>query len=197
MKTTTLRKIEKCRPSKDMWDSLLEGLGKTESDDEPLPYARILEIFGLDYALWATRTETDFRWVQELAVAYALRVNHLMRDPRSMSALEAADLYLRGKKNKGNLYAQVDGAQEAYKDAVNELYKKYLFERIENWDAKPDFTHTSKAAAALYATRSVLSENASDSSDYAIFSSYSSCINFPPQGPELEWQEQEFLRVVG
>ena len=72
MKTTTLAKIRECRPCQSSWKRLLDGLGKSEADDEPLPYASILEICGLNDALWATRTEEDFGWVQELLMKFAL-----------------------------------------------------------------------------------------------------------------------------
>jgi len=40
---------------------LLSGLGKTQADDETLPLTRILEINGLDDALWALRCVDDQR----------------------------------------------------------------------------------------------------------------------------------------
>ena len=57
MKTTTLNKIESLDPCETGWSKLLKGLGKTEPDDEPLSLLRILEINGIDDALWATRTQ--------------------------------------------------------------------------------------------------------------------------------------------
>ncbi len=52
---TTLNRIRAYLPCEDGWRKLLAGLGKTDADDEPLPYARIVEINGIGDALWACR----------------------------------------------------------------------------------------------------------------------------------------------
>lgn len=48
MITTTLNRIRAHGPCQDGWSKLLKGLGKTAADDDPLPFARIAEINGLD-----------------------------------------------------------------------------------------------------------------------------------------------------
>lgn len=53
---TTLNKILEYSPEFDEWDRLLRGLNKTQGDDEPLEFRRILEINGLYGALWCLRT---------------------------------------------------------------------------------------------------------------------------------------------
>lgn len=50
--TTTLNIIRAARPCNKGWTKLLKGLGKTAADDEPLPLMTILDINGLDDALW-------------------------------------------------------------------------------------------------------------------------------------------------
>lgn len=50
--TTTLNIIRAARPCNKGWTKLLKGLGKTSEDDEPLPLLTILDINGLDDALW-------------------------------------------------------------------------------------------------------------------------------------------------
>ena len=64
MKTTTLNKIKKHRPCKEGWEKLLNHLGKTQADDEPLSFLTILESNGIDDALWCTRAapEYDIEW---------------------------------------------------------------------------------------------------------------------------------------
>ena len=101
MKTTTLRKIRECNPCISSWTRLLEGLGKSEADDEPLPYSKILGICGLHDALWATRTETDFRWVQELALRFARHVGRT--DRHFMDSLYIVDRFLRGEASREEL----------------------------------------------------------------------------------------------
>lgn len=50
--TTTLNIIRAARPCEEGWTKLLKGLGKTSEDDKPLPLLTILDINGLDDALW-------------------------------------------------------------------------------------------------------------------------------------------------
>jgi hypothetical protein len=97
MITTTLNRILAHNPcgqpegSTTGWRKLLAGLGKTEADDEPLPYARIVEINGLDDALWACRAEPQHaREWRLFAVWCARQVQHVMKDPRSIAALDVA-----------------------------------------------------------------------------------------------------------
>ncbi len=51
MITTTLNRIRAHGPCAGGWAKLLKHLGKTQADDEPLPFATILESNGLDDAL--------------------------------------------------------------------------------------------------------------------------------------------------
>ena len=60
MKTTTLNKIKKHRPCKEGWEKLLNHLGKTQADDEPLSFLTILESNGIDDALWCTRAAPEY-----------------------------------------------------------------------------------------------------------------------------------------
>jgi hypothetical protein len=90
--TTTLNRIRAHRPCKHGWEKLLAGLGKTTADDEPLPYARIVEINGLEDALWACRVEPQHAKEWRLfAVWCARQVEHLMTDQRSRDALNVAE----------------------------------------------------------------------------------------------------------
>jgi len=53
---TTLNKIRAFSPCLDGWKKLLAGLNKTEPDDEPLPLVKIMEISGIEDAVWALNT---------------------------------------------------------------------------------------------------------------------------------------------
>lgn len=55
--TTTLNRIRAHDPCKDGWEKLLKYLGKTRSDDEPLPFSVILKSNGIGDALWCCRAE--------------------------------------------------------------------------------------------------------------------------------------------
>lgn len=52
---TTLNKIKSHSPCEDGWKKLLNYLGKTEADDEPLELRTILESNGLDDTIWVFR----------------------------------------------------------------------------------------------------------------------------------------------
>ena len=94
--TTTLNAIRAHGPCADGWSKLLAHLGKTNADDEPLPLLTILDSNGLDDALWCMRAmpEHDKHW-RLYAVWCARQVQHLMTDPRSVSALDVAERHAR------------------------------------------------------------------------------------------------------
>ena len=59
MTTTTLNRIRAASPCADGWKKLLAGLNKTEADDQPLPLVTILDINGIEDAIWALRCIDD------------------------------------------------------------------------------------------------------------------------------------------
>jgi hypothetical protein len=105
MKTTlTLNKIRAHSPCKGGWEKLLRGLGKTAADDEPLWIDQVLDINGLDDALWCLRAAEGFdREIRLFSVWCARRVQHLMDDPRSVAALDVAERFARGEATKKQL----------------------------------------------------------------------------------------------
>ena len=107
MITTTLNKIRKCQPCSDGWKKLLAHLGKTEADDEPLPFAVIVDSNGLDDALWCCRVapEHDKEW-RLFAVWCARQVQHLMKDSRSIKALDVAERFANGLATQEELDAE-------------------------------------------------------------------------------------------
>ena len=119
MLTTTLNKIREHKPCIDGWKKLLKYLGKTEADDEPLPFSIILDSNGLDDALWCCRTtqEYDRQW-RLFAVWCARQVQHLMTDKRSLDALDVAERYANGQATDNELAAARDAAGAAARDAA-------------------------------------------------------------------------------
>jgi hypothetical protein len=85
MKTTTLNRIRDHAPS--LYEHLLEGLGKTKSDDELLSYATIQKLCGLYTALALSKIEPQYDW-RKLASIYARRAAHISDDPEVKSALD-------------------------------------------------------------------------------------------------------------
>ena len=115
MITTTLNRIRAHKPCEDGWRKLLAGLGKTEPDDEPLPFARILEINGLNDALWACRAAPDHARTWRLfAVWCARQVEHLMEDERSSHAIDVAERHAKGQATDIELRTAADAAYAAY-----------------------------------------------------------------------------------
>jgi hypothetical protein len=112
--TTTLARIKEHYPCTDSWRKLLKHLGKTEADDEALPYAVILESNGLDDALWACRAEPryDREW-RLYAVWCAEQVSHLMTDPRSHAALQVARRFANSEATRDQLWAAGAAAMAA------------------------------------------------------------------------------------
>ena len=81
MITTTLNRIREHGPCINGWAKLLRHLDKTGADDEPLPFAGIVESNGLDDALWCCRAapQHSHEW-RLFAVWCARQVQHLMTD---------------------------------------------------------------------------------------------------------------------
>ena len=119
MITTTLNKIREHEPCADGWKKLLTHLNKTEADDEPLPFSTILESNGLDDALWCCRAapEYDKEW-RLFAVWCARQVRHLMKDSRSLNALDVAERFANGLATEDELKAAWDAAGDAAWDAA-------------------------------------------------------------------------------
>ena len=115
MITTTLNRIRDHGPCADGWQKLLKHLGKTQADDEPLPFSVILESNGLADALWCCRVEPQYAKEWRLyAVWCGRQVQHLMTDQRSIDALDVAEKYATGCVTDSEL----DAARLAARDAA-------------------------------------------------------------------------------
>ena len=111
---TTLNRIRKQGPCADGWRKLLTHLGKTQADDEPLALATILQSNGLDDALWCLRAvEGHEKEMRLYAVWCARQVQHLMKDPRSLAALDVAERYAHGQATYEELAAAWAAAKAA------------------------------------------------------------------------------------
>lgn len=111
---TTLNKIKEHTPCADGWAKLLGHLGKTKPDDEELQLLTILESNGYEDALWALRAvEGHDREIRLFAVRCARRKQHLMTDPRSVNALDVAELYANGEATAEELNAAYEAAYKA------------------------------------------------------------------------------------
>ena len=116
---TTLNRILEHDPCVEGWKKLLQHLGKTEADDEPLPFSVIVESNGINDALWACCTvpEHDREW-RLFAVWCARQVQHLMTDQRSHDAIDVAERFALGAATKNELAAAKNAALAAESDAA-------------------------------------------------------------------------------
>ena len=117
--TTTLNRIGAyalCPDGQARLSRLLSALGKTETDDEPLPYAWIVEITGFEDTLAACPIEPRYakKW-RLFAIWCARRVERLMDDPRSKAALVVAERYANGDATRKELQAAWEAAYFAEK----------------------------------------------------------------------------------
>ena len=118
---TTLNRIRAQGPCADGWSKLLAHLGKTKADDEPVSLLTILESNGLDDALWCLRAvEGHEKEMRLYAVWCARQVQHLMKDPRSLAALDVAERYANGQATDGELSAAWNAARVAARDAASD-----------------------------------------------------------------------------
>ena len=119
---TTLRKIRAAGPcgmrlvdgQRVGYLKLRHYLGKGYSDDAPINIATIIDSNGLGDALWCLRAVDGYaREMRLYGVWCARRVQHLMKDPRSVSALDVAERYANGAASDVELAAAADAADAA------------------------------------------------------------------------------------
>ncbi len=119
MITTTLNRIRAHHPCEEGWTKLLKRLGKTKADEEPLPFSVIVESDGLDDAIWCCRAEPrHLREWRLFAVWCARQVRHLMTDPRSIAALDVAELHAHGQATDAELRVAWSAAWAAALEAA-------------------------------------------------------------------------------
>ena len=116
---TTLNKIRAHSPCNEGWEKLLKYLRKTKSDDEPLSLLTILDSNGLDDALWCMKAvDGRDKEIRLYAVWCARQVQHLIKDPRSLAALDVAERFANGEATVEELDAARAVARGAAWDAA-------------------------------------------------------------------------------
>lgn len=167
---TTLNKIKSHDPCTSGWTKLLIGLGKTRSDDEPLPFTRILEINGIADAIWALRTCDDRNAVLTYAADCAEHVVHIYEaqypdDPRPRNAISTLRRYIAGEATEVELRAAARAAACAAADAAD------------------------RAAIAAYA--------AVCAADAAAYSAADAAARAAADAAEREWQTARYRKLFG
>ena len=164
---------------------------KPKPDDEPLPFATILEINGLDYALWCCRVEPQYAKEWRLfAVAFARRVQHLNTDPSVKNAIDAAERYANGEATDEELSA----ARAAAWDVGSASWDLFAAWNAA-WAAWYAARAAASASAAAAAAADAASEAAADAAGAADAAARATAA-VAAWAAEREWQTQEFLRVI-
>ncbi len=188
MIVTTLNRIREHSPYQDGWAKLLAGLGKTAGDDEPLPFAKIYVINGLDDALWCCCAEPQYakEW-RLLAVKYARRVEHLNTDPAVKNAIDVAERYANGEATSKELALARAAAWTVESVA-------WVAAEAAAWDAAWAAAEAAAwAAAARVAARAAAARVAARA---AAWDAAARDAARAAESAEREYQAQEFLRVV-
>jgi hypothetical protein len=170
MSTTTLNAIREHGPCADGWKKLLNHLGKTGADDEPLSLLTILDSNGLDDALWCLRAmpEHNKHW-RLYAVWCARQVQHLMTDARSVAALDVAERHAHGTASDQELAAARDAAWAAARDAAGDAAwdAAMAAARAAARDAARDAARVAASDAAWAAARAAARDAARDAARVA------------------------------
>ena len=148
MLTTTLNKIRAHSPCNSGWTNLLKFLGKTSSDDEPLPFSKILESNGFYDAIWCCRSAPEFdkEW-RTLAVWCARQVQHLMLDERSIKCLDVADAFIAGMAAEDEMAVAYAAARSAACDAAMSV--AVATARLAAWTAVYDAAYAAQTKKFL------------------------------------------------
>ena len=181
--TTTLNKIKAHSPCKDGWNKLLNYLGKTQADNEPLSIATIIQSNGIKDAVWALRAvEGKDKEIRLFAADCAELVLHIFEnrypnDDRPRKAIQAARDYANGVIDKYELAAARDAAWDAARAAARDA--AWDAAGVAAWDAARVAARVAARAAARDAARVAARVAAGDAAGDAAW--------------DAKWKEIEFL----
>ncbi len=182
MITTTLNRIREHQPCVHGWTKLLKHLGKTQADDEPLPFSIILESNGIDDALWCCRAEPQHaKELMLYAVWCARQVQHLMSDQRSIDALDVSERHANGHATDAELETARDAAWAAEAAA-------WATARAAAEDAAEAAAWAAARAAAEATARAAAWDAVRDAAEAAAWAT--------ARAAARDAQTAEFLRVV-
>lgn len=208
MITTTLNRIHEHWPCVNAWTTLLDGLGKTSADDEPLSFATIIKINGLYDAQARCRAEPQYdREWRLLMVAYARRVQHLNTNPIVKNAIDVAERYANGEATDGELKTARDAIWSAtYSVVLHSFHPPTSVEKDTSWIAAwaarsaaetlAEVSARAVSATAANALEAVRLEAQNNIEITARTKKARNDVGWAATVAEHKWQKQEFLRVV-
>ena len=119
--TTTLAAIRAALPCESGWKKLLEALGKTKADSEPLDLLTVLNSNGLDDALWVMSfAMPDARLARHFQAWCAEQVLHIFEAvrPDDRRVRDQIEMLRRDDATKAERDAARDAAWDAAGDAA-------------------------------------------------------------------------------
>jgi hypothetical protein len=92
----------------------MKFLGKDRTDDEPIPFAKIVESNGLADAIWCLRSTPEYDKQSRLFAVWCARYHQsLLTDLRSLAAIDVAEKFANGEASEGELKAARSAARSA------------------------------------------------------------------------------------
>lgn len=148
---TTLKQIRSCRPCEYGYKKLVKSLGgvRKYGINTPTTFKQIYESNGYNDTLWCLRT-VDEKWhslLRHFACDCADDVRHLMKDQRSLNAIDVSRRFADGLATGKELVAARDAARDAAWDAAG------YAARDAAWDAAWDTARVAAWYAAGYAAQ--------------------------------------------
>ena len=188
--TTTFARIKAAEPCKSSYKKALRKAGglRKYGADTPITVRQIVEAVGFDDALWALRTmpEHNARW-RLLAVRYARRVQHLMRDPRSVAVLDVAERHAHGSATD----TELDAAGAAAGDAAGAAAGA---SRDAAWDAAGAAAWDAARDVAWAAAWAATWAASGDTAWAAAWAASGDAARAAAWAAEREWQSAELIR---
>ena len=162
---TTLNKIKQYTPCSEGWTKLLNHLGKTQSDDEPLELTTILKSNGLDDAFWALRAvDGKDKEIRLMACDFAESVVYLANDERCNKAIEVSRKYANGEATVEELAAARAAAWAAARAAAKDAARAAARAAAKDaaWDTARDAAWAAARDAAWAPARAAARDAAWD-----------------------------------
>lgn len=116
----TLDEIRHYKPCANSWRAMLRHKGKIRPDKEIFPVSDVLDACGQNEALWCIDMIGYKPLVRHYVADCCERIAHLLTDPRSLNAIQAARRYASGQSDRTELSRAWNDAWVAVAVAEND-----------------------------------------------------------------------------
>ena len=187
---TTLNEIRKYDPCTSGWKKLLSHLGKTNSDNEPLPFTTILISNGIRDAIWCLRVLPDYDLkVMEFKLRCARRVEHLDKSGSARTCLDVVEKFIKGEASAADLQHAAYAAADAAAYAAAAAADAYAAAAYAAAAAAAADAADAAADAAAYA--------AAAAADAAAYAADAAADAYAAAAAEREYQTAIFREIFG